>query len=77
MMDSGAETVDMVKALSNGQADVFILENSKTIVETVKARLLMLMAHSTRVNGKTAREMGKAPSLGLITQSMSACLETI
>jgi hypothetical protein len=77
MMDSGAETVDMVKALSNGQADVFILENSKTIVETVKARLLMLMAHSFRVNGKTTREMGKAPSLGLITQNMSACLETI
>ena len=53
MMNSGAQTLDMLMALSNGQADVFMLENSKTIVETVKARLFMLTAPCTRVNGRT------------------------
>jgi|LakMenEpi03Aug12_release.lakeMendotaPanAssembly.Ray.scaffolds.fasta_scaffold2259003_1 hypothetical protein len=77
MMGSGAQTVDMVMALLNGQVVAFTSENSKMIVETVKARSLMLMALSTRVNGKTTKEMGKVLSLGLITQSMLECLETI
>ena len=76
-MDSGAQTEGMVMELSNGQVGAFTLEISKTIVETVKARSLMLMVPSTRANGKTTREMEKEPLLGLTTQSILAYLEMI
>lgn len=76
-MDSGAQTEDMVTALSNGQVVAFTSESSKTIAETVKARSRMLMVPSTKVNGKTTKEMEKEPLLGLTTQSILACLEMI
>ena len=66
MMVNGVLTEDMDTVRLNGQVVAFILENSKTIVATVKEKLLTLMAPSIKENGKMIREMARVLLPGLM-----------